>query len=165
MKYVIVSVSEAISGLPQSFIPRNNKYSSAGFTLLEILIALAILIIGVASVVNMFPVGLHASKRAADFSSAAILAQEKMAELMYLGYNNWSSVDDDLTGIPSDTADPPSDDGKNSFPAPDDRYKWFIDVAGDDYSTANLAKVTLWIYWNDRGVERDAEFITYIANR
>lgn len=141
-----------------------------GFSLLEILIALAILIIGVVSIVNLFPIGLHASKRAMDFSSAAMLAQGKMAELIYLGYNNWSSVDGDLAGIPSDTVGstpPPVSspaDGRNPFPVPDNAYEWFIDVVQAETTMSNLAKVTLWIYWNDRGVERYEAFITYIAN-
>ena len=134
-----------------------------GFSLLEILIALVILIIGVVSVINLFPVGLHASRRAADFSSIAMLAQAKMAELMYLGYSNWTSVDEDLTGIPSDTSDLPADDGKNTFDAPDDAYKWFIDVVQAE-GLSNLAKVTLWVYWLDRGEERYETFITYIAD-
>jgi hypothetical protein len=91
-----------------------------------------------------------------------------MAELMYLGYDNWDSMDEDLDGpIPYDTADPgpPIDDGRNPFPEPDDAYKWFIDVVQAEAGISNLAKATLWIYWNDRGEERDAEFITYIAER
>ena len=149
------------------------KCSNGGFSLLEILIALAILVVGVASVVNMFPVGLHAAKRGADFSSAGILAQEKMAQLMYLGYDNWDSMDGDLTGIPNDTRGstaPPASapiDGKNPFPEPDNGYKWFIDVTetGITGLSTTLAKVTLWIYWNDRGTERHEPFITYIAKR
>ena len=139
-----------------------------GFSLLEILIALAILVVGVAAIVNVFPVGLHASKRAADFTSAGILAQEKMAEAMYLGYGNWDDMDLDLDTVPSDTAGaglegPP--DGKNPFSEPDDAYKWFIDVVQAETGVSNLAKVTLWIYWNDRGNETDETFITYIAKR
>ena len=122
-----------------------------GFSLLEILIALAILIVGVAAIVNVFPVGLHASKRAADFTSAGILAQEKMAEAMYLGYDNL----DDIEGINTGT--------KKSFPSPDDQYGYRIYY--DSTAIANLTKITLGIYWNDRGNETNETFITYIAKR
>ena len=134
-----------------------------GFSLLEILIAIAILVVGVASVVNMFPVGLHAAKRGADFTSAGILAQEKMAEVMYLGYDHIDNgtaplIHPDITGIPGNM-------GTNVkvFPSPDDQYSWHLDLV--DTTTANLAKVTLWIYWNDRGTQRNEPFITYIADR
>jgi prepilin-type N-terminal cleavage/methylation domain-containing protein len=99
-----------------------------GFSLLEIIIALAILIIGVASVVNMFPVGLHASKRAADFSSAAILAQEKMAEAMYLGYDGLGEIDG-AGGM----SNPPGSSGSSKipFPIPDEAYNWYMEIAFD----------------------------------
>lgn len=137
------------------------KCNNSGFSLLEILIALAILVVGVASVVNMFPVGLHAAKRGADFTMAGTLGQAKMAELIYLGYNNWSDIDSDLTGDPEVSGY--SSGEKNSFPD-FSGYKWHINMADDEHAIAKLAKATLWIYWNDRGTERYATFITYIAD-
>ena len=136
----------------------NNKKA---FTLLEILIALAILMIGVASVINMFPIGLHAAKRASDFSSAGILAQEKIAELMYLGYDHIDTgasplIHSGIAGIPDDMGTT-----KEQFSSPDDAYSWHIDLANTGIT--NLAKATLWIYWNDRGEETNETFITYIA--
>ena len=136
----------------------NNKKA---FTLLEILIALAILMIGVASVVNMFPIGLHAAKRAADFSSAGILAQEKMAEVMYLGYDHIYSGTAPLIHPAIDQIPDNMETTKQQFSSPDDQYRWHLDLA--DTTTTNLAKATLWIYWNDRGEETNDTFITYIA--
>ena len=133
-----------------------------GFSLLEILIAMAILIIGVSAVINLFPVGLNASKRAADFTMVGILAQEKMAEVMYLGYDNVGQIHDDLSVIPDSLAT----GTKEPFPSPDEEYRWHLDLAttGIPGLDTTLAKVTLWIYWNDRGTERIATFITYIAD-
>ena len=135
----------------------NNKKA---FTLLEILIALAILMIGVASVINMFPIGLHAAKRASDFTMAGILAQEKMAEVMYLGYAHIDNgtvplIHPAINQIPANMGAT-----KQQFPS-DDQYRWHLDLA--DTTTTNLAKATLWIYWNDRGEQTDEIFITYIA--
>lgn len=128
-----------------------------GFTLLEILIALAILVVGVAAVVNMFPVGLHASKRAVNFTSVTILAQQKMAELMYVGYDNVNRLHGNLGTIPTNMGT----GTKESFPSPDEEYEWHIDLADADIT--NLAKATLWIYWTDRGVGREQGFVTYVA--
>jgi prepilin-type N-terminal cleavage/methylation domain-containing protein len=135
-----------------------------GFSLLEILIALAILVVGVAAIVNVFPVGLHASKRAADFTSAGILAQEKMAELMYLGYDNLIDIDDNCGyGNQLFNFSSNNDTGKISFLSPDDAYSWRIIL--NNTVVNNLRKATLGIYWNDRGNERYEPFITYIAKR
>ena len=133
------------------------------FTLLEILIALAILLIGVAAVINLFPIGLHASKRGADFTMVGILAQEKMAELMYLGYDRLNEVDGggdlDFPAInPSYSGD------KEQFASPDNAYSWWLSLDSTQLDLDNLVMATLQIYWLDRGVERYATFVTYIAN-
>ena len=120
------------------------------FSLLEILIALAILVIGVAAVINLFPIGLRASKRTADFSSAAILAQEKMAEVMYLGYDSIGEIYRINTG------------DKVTFPSPDDQYGYRI--YSDIIMIDTLYKITLGIYWLDRGMEVSETFVTYIAD-
>ncbi len=130
------------------------------FTLLEIIIALAILVIGVAAVINLFPIGLHAAKRATDFTMAGILAQERMAEVMYLGFDNISQIHPNIDIIPDNM-----NAVKEPFPSPDDRYRWHLDLIEE--IPGSLARVTLWIYWNDRGTERYATFktfITYIAD-
>ena len=126
------------------------------FSLLEIIIALAILVIGVAAVINLFPIGLRASKRSADFSSAAILAQEKMAEVMYLGYDSVDQIHADISGIPGNMGSL-----TETFPSPDDQYSWHLDLAD---TMTDLARVTLWIYWLDRGNQVSETFITYIAD-
>jgi len=46
-----------------------------GMTLLEIAISMAIMSIALVALANLFPIGLKASRRAADFSAASILAQ------------------------------------------------------------------------------------------
>ncbi len=132
--------------------------TNSGFSLLEILIAMAILIIGVAAVVNLFPVGLNASKRAADFSMVGMLAQAKLAELMYLGYDNLDQIED----IDFPITDPDDSGADKAFPSPDDGYSWQVRV--ESVGISNLALATLQIYWLDRGVERYATFITYIAD-
>ena len=53
----------------------------AGFTLVEIMIALVILVVGLLGVLALFPVGMTASKRAGDISQAGILAQAQMDEI------------------------------------------------------------------------------------
>jgi prepilin-type N-terminal cleavage/methylation domain-containing protein len=51
------------------------------YSLLEVLISVAILLIGVLSIVNLFPMGLKAQNRANDISRAAMLAQLKAEEI------------------------------------------------------------------------------------
>jgi len=76
----------------------NNK---KGFSLLEIIFALAILVIGIVGVLALFPVGLKASKRSGDFTMATILAQRQMENIKTAvwsvyginnGWYNWNST-------------------------------------------------------------------------
>ncbi|HQH13080.1 MAG TPA: prepilin-type N-terminal cleavage/methylation domain-containing protein, partial [Candidatus Sumerlaeota bacterium] len=52
-----------------------------GFSLLEVLVSVAILLAGIISIVNFFPLGLKAQYRAADLSRAALLANMKAEEI------------------------------------------------------------------------------------
>lgn len=54
-----------------------------GFTLVEMVAALAIFSIGILGILALFPVGIEANKRAADLTTAATLGQLKMTELLY----------------------------------------------------------------------------------
>ncbi len=51
------------------------------YSLLEVLVSVAILLAGILSIVNLFPMSLRAQHRAADVSHAAFLAQLKAEEI------------------------------------------------------------------------------------
>ena len=52
-----------------------------GYSLLEVLVSVAILTAGIISIINFFPLGLKAQYRAGDISRAAVLAQQKAEEI------------------------------------------------------------------------------------
>lgn len=54
----------------------------AGFTLLEVMVALAILGIGILMVIQLFAGGLGVAASARDHTSAVFIAREKMAEAL-----------------------------------------------------------------------------------
>ena len=55
--------------------------SDGGFTLLELLIAFAILAMGLAALIQAFSHGIHASRAAEDRAIAMMLARSKLAEV------------------------------------------------------------------------------------
>ncbi len=55
------------------------------FTLIEIVIALAMLVIGLTGVLALFPTGMVASKRAGDLNMAAIVAERTLASIRRVG--------------------------------------------------------------------------------
>ena len=52
-----------------------------GYSLLEVLVSVAILLAGILSIISFFPMGLKAQNRAGDISRAAFLAQLKAEEI------------------------------------------------------------------------------------
>lgn len=58
--------------------PRRSSY---GFSLLEVLVSLAILLIGIVAIIFFFPQSLEAARRAEDRTKAAVLAQMKAEEI------------------------------------------------------------------------------------
>ena len=59
-----------------------------GLTLLEAAIAIAVLLIGVLNIVQIFPLSFKLGKTAEQTTMAINLAQAKIEELFYLGYDN-----------------------------------------------------------------------------
>lgn len=53
-----------------------------GFTLLEILISLSVLVIGLVGILALFPVGFHSSKQSVQDSTTTMLAQSIQASLI-----------------------------------------------------------------------------------
>ena len=52
--------------------------TNKGFTLIEVLIAMAIIAVGLISLVSLFPVGLRSSRLAGDFTTASFIAQQSL---------------------------------------------------------------------------------------
>ena len=123
------------------------------FTLLEIVIALAILVIGLVGILSLFPVGFQASKKATDLTEATLYAQQKIEDLKKDGYG--SATVGTTTG---------------TFKLPDgitnSRFSWNLQV--DDNSTdatlpPGLKRIELTVDWTEGGKSFNEKFVTYIA--
>jgi type IV pilus modification protein PilV len=57
---------------------------NAGFTLIEVLIAIAILMVGIMAVMQLFPKSLRQSRIAAERTAAATLASSQLSQLRVL---------------------------------------------------------------------------------
>ncbi|MEK9629115.1 MAG: prepilin-type N-terminal cleavage/methylation domain-containing protein [Nitrospinota bacterium] len=126
--------------------PKSNLLrSETGFSLLEVVVALAILAGGFLAVLNLF----SGSVRSVDFSGqylkAVTLANSKMNELAIQNF----AVDDS------------SGNFKN-----EENYRWELNISpydselNDEDSSIQLQKVLLKVLWNDNGNARNIELAT-----
>lgn len=63
---------------------RRHNHFQAGFSLLEILVALTILGISMAALMQVFAGGLKGARKARDYNTAVLLAQSKMEESLMI---------------------------------------------------------------------------------
>ena len=140
------SLSTLLPANPKSGIWKNEE----GFSLLEVVVALAIMAGGFLVVLNLF----SASVRSVDFSGQYLkgvtLANSKITELELL---NFQPIE--YSGI-----------FKN-----EESYRWEVDIApydsplNDSDSGIQLQKVLLKVFWEDRGQVRNVELATLHLER
>lgn len=118
------------------------------FTLVEILLALAILGAGLVSILSLFAVGTHSARRALNSTRAALLAQLTFEELKLLSITNYAGITDSTV--------------VSSFKSGLSEYNDFsLALDEDDPGIPNLKKLTLTVSW-DKGKSSEV-FITYVA--
>jgi prepilin-type N-terminal cleavage/methylation domain-containing protein len=117
-----------------------HKLKQEGFTLVEILIAIAILAFGLLAVATMQVRAIKTNAIASGISQGLTLGQAKVEELMNLSYSH-SDLNDDGGGVSNGTGQDADDDGVD-----DDGGNFGLDdTTGADGSDAN-GRYT--IYWN-----------------
>lgn len=119
------------------------------FTLIEIIMAMAIMVVGIIGVVRLLPVGLRASKSAEMMSKAAFLAQEKMEELKLAGFEELSA--------PDPTVALEGEEGEYSWTAEICEVSLEGVITSEDIRSLNLT-----VSWQEKGKPRSQSFVTYI---
>jgi prepilin-type N-terminal cleavage/methylation domain-containing protein len=121
-----------------------------GFTLIEVIMAMAILAIGVIGVVRLLPVGLGASKSSEMMSKAAFLAQEKIEELKLAGFAQLVAPEPAIT-----------------LEGEQGGYSWTAAIEEVSLeglaSSENIRKLILTVSWEEKDKTRAHDFVTYIG--
>lgn len=121
-----------------------------GFSLLELIIAIAVLAIGLVGVLQIFPVGLRASQRAGMMTKAAFLAQNKMEDVKLAGF-------DAIAALPP----------KIALSGREGDFDWRINIEEIELdgvtANANIRKVTITVSWVERNKTISKDFITYVT--
>jgi general secretion pathway protein I len=131
--------------LPESTRKLDNK----GFSLLEVIVALAIMAIGYMTVFNLFSVSITALGMSDQYQQAINLANSKLSEIEMLNYE--------------------TEETSGTFKNKED-FKWTLNIEpyesslNDPEENIALSKVVLKVLWQDNQKARNVELVTLMLN-
>jgi type IV pilus assembly protein PilV len=132
---------------------RRYRSSGQGFTIVEVLIAMAILSVGLLAVGTMQITSIKGNKIAMDITEASCLAESKLEELMSIPFDHADVSDtnaDGASGLDALTVDM----ADYSAPSSNGRYTLFWNVA-DDFPHNNTKTIKIIVVWSNTGQSKN----------
>ncbi len=143
-----------------------------GFTLLEVMVAVAILSLGLIITIQSFSISLRIVNTSLNLSKATLLAQRKLSEIELEGssFESLNSGDfgenypdfgweTDIT--PVELEELLTETGLEDMPV--FHEKSFTETGLEDMPS--LYQIAITIFWQERGKRRDLTFTTYLTER
>jgi general secretion pathway protein I len=132
---------------PLQEVPASSKKfnNDDGFSLLEVIVALAIMAIGYITVLNLFSVSVKSVGMSDQYMRAVRLANSKLSEMEMMNYEA-----DNLSGTFENQED----------------FQWVLDIEpydsplNDPEKSINLSKVVLKVFWGENEKQRNVELVT-----
>jgi general secretion pathway protein I len=135
---------------PSLVLPKSTrKLDNNGFSLLEVIVALAIMAIGYMTVFNLFSVSIKALGMSDQYQQAINLANSKLSEIEMLNYETETT--------------------SGTFKNKED-FKWTLSIEpyesslNDPEENITLSKVVLKVLWQDNQKARNVELVTLMLN-
>ncbi|PNU19835.1 type II secretion system protein GspI [Geothermobacter hydrogeniphilus] len=118
-----------------------NRSPAAGFTLLEVMIALAIIGVALVALLGLAQRSISTNQRLQQITRATLLAQSKMAEIE--------------TGIGSDGSD-----AEGTFTDPDDAFSWT--VRSSETPVEGVRQVEVTVFWGREEKNESVHLISFL---
>ena len=135
---------------PRPLPPRRPARREAGFSIIELMVALVLLGLGILTVANLFPLGSRVQVADRKRTSAVDLAQQKMEQLRMLVW----SAPELVAGIHPDAA---GEDltltNEGSF-----NRRWIVEAQSGAF--ADMKKVTVRVIWTHQSPDT-VDLVTY----
>ena len=122
-------------------MPRNEK----GFTLLEILAAMAILAVAILTLIQMFSGSINQAAQAERYLNGVYLAQQKFSQL-------------EMANFKSDITEGEFENQEG--------YRWQLEILpyesplNNEEARIQIEKVSLRVYWEDRDQEKEVQLVS-----
>ena len=126
----------------------------AGFTLLEVMLAIAVLAIALPVLMGLRNRDLALREEAKAVTTATLLAQEKLLETELIGYPPVGEVRGDFATVPPGY--PPTTEVKDRAPG----FRWMRLVAPTPFDV--IREVRIRVSWPGGGSERAVEISHYV---
>ena len=133
---------------------RTHLFSTAGFTLIEVVIALAILGIGLTVIMELFSGGLRLARTSEEYTKAMNFARMKMEEI---------------------TSQQKIEEGSDEGKCDDETFRWQVEIKRKDLLAiekdsdfkppVELFQVIVDILWQSGSKERSARIESYKASK
>lgn len=131
---------------PSPELPKSNrKLDNKGFSLLEVIVALAIMAIGYMTVFNLFSVSIKSLGKSDQYQRAVNLANSKLSEIEMMNYEV-----ENTSGTFKD----------------EENFEWSLNIEpyesslNDPDENIRLSKIILKVLWQDNQKTRNVELVT-----
>ncbi len=131
-----------------SFLPR----AQGGLTLVETLIAMVVIVVGLAAVQRLFPQGLATGRQALARTQAVLLGRGQLEQLRLQGFERLATLAAEMTA-PAPFLD---SQGQVIFP----RFRWQAEVKR---RAEDLLEVRVRVLWPWPQQTSETAFVTYVS--
>ena len=135
--------------------------SNDGFTLLEVLMALAIFSIGILAIASLQVSSINGASTARFFNEAAVYAQDELEKIVALDFDPENGIIPAELTVGNHTLADHIGDGTGGDDLPWNRYRLNWTVIGPDIPVDNAVTIDMTVSWQERGIDRSITY-TYV---
>ena len=131
-----------------------SEFEDAGYTLIELMIALMIFAFGILAIWSMQGTAIRGNTKARRITEGAALASNQVETLMRLPYLN----------DPTDPTSAPNELIPGTHSRTEDSYTVQWEVSTADYPINNVKTIEVTALWTEAGQQRSVSYVYYKAN-